>query len=136
MSYPEKHLNPLRSKPSANHDPPKPLPVCDDFMSARHYLCDACCRACLPRNHLSSRLSQDLYSRQIGAFGLSTMLKLVRMKVLIVGVRGVGERSRPLSIQHCSFACGNVSKRLESTVHACIESTSGLAPVAEGTSFL
>ena len=32
----------------------------------------------------------DQYSRQIGAFGLEAMLKLVRMKVLLVGVRGVG----------------------------------------------
>jgi|EP01046_Picozoa_sp_COSAG06_P005956 ubiquitin-activating enzyme E1 len=32
----------------------------------------------------------DLYSRQIGAFGLEAMLKLVKMKVLIVGVKGVG----------------------------------------------
>lgn len=32
----------------------------------------------------------DLYSRQIGAFGLDAMLKLVKMKVLLVGLRGVG----------------------------------------------
>ena len=32
----------------------------------------------------------DLYSRQIGAFGLEAMLKLVKMKVLIIGVKGVG----------------------------------------------
>ena len=34
--------------------------------------------------------AQDLYSRQIGAFGLDAMLKLIKMKVLIVGMRGVG----------------------------------------------
>ena len=32
----------------------------------------------------------DLYSRQIGTYGMDAMLKLVRMKVLLVGVRGVG----------------------------------------------
>ena len=32
----------------------------------------------------------DLYSRQIGAFGLEAMLKLVKMKVLIIGLKGVG----------------------------------------------
>ncbi|RHY11611.1 hypothetical protein DYB25_012773 [Aphanomyces astaci] len=32
----------------------------------------------------------DKYSRQIGAFGLETMAKLVKLKVLIVGMRGVG----------------------------------------------
>lgn len=32
----------------------------------------------------------DLYSRQIGAFGLETMAKLVSMKVLIVGLKGLG----------------------------------------------
>eukprot|EP00968_Pinguiococcus_pyrenoidosus_P009657 scaffold748_cov251-Pinguiococcus_pyrenoidosus.AAC.47 len=32
----------------------------------------------------------DLYSRQIGAFGLETMSKLINMKVLLVGLSGVG----------------------------------------------
>ena len=32
----------------------------------------------------------DLYSRQIGAFGLEAMLKLTKMKVLVVGLRGLG----------------------------------------------
>ena len=32
----------------------------------------------------------NLYSRQIGAFGMEAMAKLVRLKVLLVGVRGVG----------------------------------------------
>ena len=32
----------------------------------------------------------DQYSRQIGAYGLETMGKLVQMDVLIVGLRGVG----------------------------------------------
>lgn len=34
--------------------------------------------------------SQDLYSRQIGAYGLEAMTKLVQLKVLFVGVTGVG----------------------------------------------
>ncbi|GAB9471650.1 Ubiquitin activating enzyme, e1 family [Globisporangium polare] len=32
----------------------------------------------------------DKYSRQIGAFGLETMAKLVKLRVLIVGMQGVG----------------------------------------------
>ena len=32
----------------------------------------------------------DRYSRMIGAFGLEAMLKLVKMKVLIIGMKGVG----------------------------------------------
>eukprot|EP00667_Euglena_gracilis_P001163 EG_transcript_1163 len=36
------------------------------------------------------RQFMDLYSRQIGAFGLEAMLKLIRMKVLICGLKGVG----------------------------------------------
>jgi len=32
----------------------------------------------------------DLYSRQIGVYGLETMGKLVKMKVFISGLRGVG----------------------------------------------
>jgi|EP00670_Eutreptiella_braarudii_P005199 ubiquitin-activating enzyme E1 len=36
------------------------------------------------------RQFMDLYSRQIGAFGLEAMLKLIKMKVLICGLKGVG----------------------------------------------
>lgn len=32
----------------------------------------------------------DLYSRQIGAFGIETMGKLINMRVIIVGLKGVG----------------------------------------------
>ena len=32
----------------------------------------------------------DLYSRQIGAYGIETMGKLVNMKVVLVGMQGVG----------------------------------------------
>jgi ubiquitin-activating enzyme E1 len=32
----------------------------------------------------------DLYSRQIGAFGIETMGKLINMRVIIVGMKGVG----------------------------------------------
>jgi len=35
-------------------------------------------------------VDMDLYSRQIGAYGLETMGKLVRMNVVIYGMRGVG----------------------------------------------
>ena len=32
----------------------------------------------------------DVYSRQIGAYGLQTMAKLVKLKVLLFGLRGLG----------------------------------------------
>jgi ubiquitin-activating enzyme E1 len=32
----------------------------------------------------------NLYSRQIGTFGMETMSKLIQMKVAIVGLRGLG----------------------------------------------
>lgn len=35
-------------------------------------------------------IDQNLYSRQIGTFGLETMGKLIKLKVLIVGMRGLG----------------------------------------------
>jgi len=36
------------------------------------------------------KIDMDLYSRQIGVFGMETMGKLVKMKVFICGLRGVG----------------------------------------------
>ncbi len=36
------------------------------------------------------QIDTDLYSRQIGTFGMETMGKLIKMKVLIVGMRGLG----------------------------------------------
>eukprot|EP01083_Nonionella_stella_P308460 1088245_1 len=38
----------------------------------------------------TSTIDMNLYSRQIGAFGVETMGKLVKMNVLIVGMKGVG----------------------------------------------
>ena len=35
-------------------------------------------------------IDTNLYSRQIGTFGMETMGKLIKMKVLIVGMRGLG----------------------------------------------
>lgn len=37
-----------------------------------------------------TKLDTNLYSRQIGTFGLETMGKLIKMNVLIVGMRGLG----------------------------------------------
>ena len=37
-----------------------------------------------------NKVDMDLYSRQIGAFGLETMTKLIKMRVLVVGLRGLG----------------------------------------------
>jgi len=36
------------------------------------------------------QIDTNLYSRQIGTFGMETMGKLIKMKVLIVGLRGLG----------------------------------------------
>jgi len=36
------------------------------------------------------KIDTNLYSRQIGTFGMETMGKLIKMKVLIVGMRGLG----------------------------------------------
>eukprot|EP00158_Paraphelidium_tribonemae_P010369 Partr_v1_DN4928_c0_g1_i1_m60378 putative Ubiquitin-like modifier activating enzyme len=38
----------------------------------------------------SSGVDTNLYSRQIGVFGMETMGKLIKMDVLIVGMRGLG----------------------------------------------
>ena len=35
-------------------------------------------------------INTNLFSRQIGTFGMETMGKLIKMKVLIVGMRGLG----------------------------------------------
>ncbi len=36
------------------------------------------------------KIDTNLYSRQIGTFGIETMGKLIKMDVLIVGLRGLG----------------------------------------------
>ena len=36
------------------------------------------------------QIDTNLYSRQIGTFGIETMGKLIKMKVLIIGMRGLG----------------------------------------------
>ena len=36
------------------------------------------------------KIDTNLYSRQIGTFGLEAMGKLMKLKVLIVGMRGLG----------------------------------------------
>ena len=41
-------------------------------------------------NNDSVKIDENLYSRQLGAFGLETMTKLVKMRVLTIGVSGVG----------------------------------------------
>ena len=38
----------------------------------------------------SKVVDENLYSRQLGVYGMSTMKRLVAMKVLIVGLKGVG----------------------------------------------
>lgn len=36
------------------------------------------------------KIDSNLYSRQIGTFGLETMGKLIKMNVLVIGMRGLG----------------------------------------------
>ena len=40
--------------------------------------------------HDQASIDTNLYSRQIGTYGLETMGKLIKMHVLIVGLRGLG----------------------------------------------
>src|SRR4051812_23261855 len=37
-----------------------------------------------------NKINMDLYSRQIGTYGMETMGKLIQMRVLIHGLRGLG----------------------------------------------
>lgn len=37
-----------------------------------------------------TEIDTNLYSRQIGTFGIETMGKLIKMNVVIVGMRGLG----------------------------------------------
>ena len=39
---------------------------------------------------MEAKLDTNLYSRQIGTFGMETMGKLIKMKVLLIGMRGLG----------------------------------------------
>ena len=39
---------------------------------------------------MDEKVDTNLYSRQIGTFGMETMGKLIKMKILIVGLRGLG----------------------------------------------
>ena len=39
---------------------------------------------------MEGEIDMDLYSRQIGAFGLEAMGKLMKLKVLLIGLRGLG----------------------------------------------
>jgi hypothetical protein len=44
-------------------------------------------------NENDSSTQMNLYSRQIGTFGVETMRKLVNLNVLIVGLQGLYEQS-------------------------------------------
>ena len=39
---------------------------------------------------MEEKLDTNLYSRQIGTFGMETMGKLIKMKVLLIGMRELG----------------------------------------------
>ena len=39
---------------------------------------------------MEDKIDTDLYSRKIGTFGMNTMGKLLKLKVLIVGMKGLG----------------------------------------------
>jgi ubiquitin-activating enzyme E1 len=39
---------------------------------------------------MSREIDTNLYSRQIGTIGMEAMKKLIQLKVLIVGLRGLG----------------------------------------------
>ena len=39
---------------------------------------------------ITGKIDTNLYSRQIGTIGMETMKKLVELKILIIGLRGLG----------------------------------------------
>lgn len=41
-------------------------------------------------NTSNHTIDHNLYSRQIGAYGLETMMKLTKTKILLLGLSGVG----------------------------------------------
>ena len=45
---------------------------------------------CQPTASGDNQVDTNLYSRQIGTFGMETMGKLIKMNVVIVGLRGLG----------------------------------------------
>ena len=48
------------------------------------------------------QIDTDLYSRQIGTFGMEMMGKLIKMNVIIIGQRGVGvEIAKNLILEPC-----------------------------------
>lgn len=49
-------------------------------------------------NKPETEIDQDLYSRQIGAFGMEAMGKLIKLKVFIQGMTGVSLPFTPPSI--------------------------------------
>lgn len=44
----------------------------------------------MEENQTQQTVDMDLYSRQIGAFGLETMTRLIKLRVLVIGLRGLG----------------------------------------------
>lgn len=60
----------------------------------------------------------DKYSRQIGAFGLEAMSKLMNLKVLIVGLRCV-HRLLLLGFSEFIFSCQIVMLQIWCTVVCC-----------------
>jgi len=42
------------------------------------------------QNFKEKEIDTNLYSRQIGTIGIDTMKKLVQLKILIIGMRGLG----------------------------------------------
>jgi ubiquitin-activating enzyme E1 len=52
-----------------------------------------------------SKVDTNLYSRQIGTFGMETMGKLIKMDVLLIGLRGLGvETAKKHNISRTTFS--------------------------------
>lgn len=73
----------------------------------------------------SGSIDTDLYSRQIGAFGLETMGKLIKLRVLICGLRGVGaecgKNSKPFNGVSRHLLSGDMCSRYKTYVASCGE---------------
>ena len=57
-------------------------------------------------DNMKGGIDTNLYSRQIGTFGLETMGKLIQLKVLIIGLKGAGIEVYSIN----SFACSYIPR--------------------------
>ena len=57
----------------------------------------------------NTEIDTDFFSRQIGTFGMEAMGKLIKLKVLIVGLRGVSHLSSHLNLKSVEYLTSNLA---------------------------